>query len=151
MAPNSSEKALYSGLYAFIFCFMVKEHFKNVAYNGGWMMFYGVLAVWMVWKGIIASVVISPIFSKPYGFLVNTIFWPSFWVILGLSFLVYTTKLTQQGWTPRPAGRWGLPAPSRTVGRGRFPARPCPVKVIKTAGKLRGKIKARISKFYNSQ
>ena len=40
-----------------------------------------------------------------------------------------------QGWTPRPAGKGGFPAPPR------------PVKMIKTAGKLRGKIKARISTF----
>ena len=39
-----------------------------------------------------------------------------------------------------PAGRGGVPAPSRTVGKGGFPALPRPVKMIKTAGKLRGKI-----------
>ena len=49
-----------------------------------------------------------------------------------------------QGWTPRPAGRGGFPAPPRTVGRGGFPAPTRPVKMIKTAGKLRGKIKAYI-------
>ena len=43
----------------------------------------------------------------------------------------------------------GIDAPPRTVGRGRFPAPPRPVKMIKTAGKLRGKIKARISNFSN--
>ena len=41
-----------------------------------------------------------------------------------------------------PAGRGGFPAPPRTVGRGGFPAPTRPVKMIKTAGKLRGKIKA---------
>ena len=50
----------------------------------------------------------------------------------------------KQGWTPRPAGRGGFPAPPRTVGRGGFPAPTRPVKMIKTAGKLRGKIKAYI-------
>ena len=43
-----------------------------------------------------------------------------------------------------PAGRGGFPAPPRTVGRGGFPAPTRPVKMIKTAGKLRGKIKAYI-------
>ena len=43
-----------------------------------------------------------------------------------------------------PAGRGGFPAPPRTVGRGGFPAPTRPVKMIKTAGKLWGKIKARI-------
>ena len=47
-----------------------------------------------------------------------------------------------QGWTPRPAGRGGFPAPLRTVGRGGLPAPTRPVKIIKTPGKLRGKIKA---------
>ena len=55
----------------------------------------------------------------------------------------------QQGWTPRPAGRGGFPAPPRTVGRGGLPAPTRPVKMIKTAGKLRGKIKAQISNFSN--
>ena len=45
---------------------------------------------------------------------------------------------------PLPAGRGGFPAPPRTVGRGGFPAPTRPVKMIKTAGKLRGKIKAYI-------
>ena len=54
-----------------------------------------------------------------------------------------------QGWTPRPARRGGFPAPPRTAGKGGFPAPPRPVKMIKTAGKLRGKIKARISIFSN--
>ena len=50
----------------------------------------------------------------------------------------------------RPArGEGGFPAPSRAVGRGGVPAPPRPVKMIKTAGKLRGKIKARISTFSN--
>ena len=40
----------------------------------------------------------------------------------------------------------GMDAPPRTVGKGGFPA-PRPVKMIKTAGKLRGKIKVRISTF----
>ena len=40
--------------------------------------------------------------------------------------------------------RDGRPAPPRTVGRGGFPALTRPVKMIKTAGKLRGKIKAYI-------
>ena len=53
-----------------------------------------------------------------------------------------------QGWAPRPVGNpprgeGGFPAPPRTVGRGGFPAPTRPVKMIKTAGKLRGKIKAR--------
>ena len=48
-----------------------------------------------------------------------------------------------------PAGKGGFPAPPRAVGRGGFPAPPRPVKMIKTAGKLRGKIKARISTFSN--
>ena len=39
-----------------------------------------------------------------------------------------------------PAGKGGFPAPPRAVGRGGFPAPPRPVKMIKTAGKLRGKI-----------
>ena len=43
-----------------------------------------------------------------------------------------------------PAGRGGFPAPPRTVGRGGFPAPTRPVKMIKIAGKLRGKIKAYI-------
>ena len=54
-----------------------------------------------------------------------------------------------QGWTLRPAGKGGFPALPRAVGRGGFPAPPRPVKMIKTAGKLRGKIKARISTFSN--
>ena len=48
---------------------------------------------------------------------------------------------------PRREG--GFPAPPLTVGKGGFPAPPRPVKMIKTAGKLRGKIKARISTFSN--
>ena len=47
-----------------------------------------------------------------------------------------------QGWAPRPAG-----SPPR--GEGGFPAPPRPVKMIKTAGKWRGKIKAVISTFSN--
>ena len=54
-----------------------------------------------------------------------------------------------QGWTPRPAGRGGFPAPPRTVGKGGFPGPPLPVKMIKTVGKLGGKIKARNSTFSN--
>ena len=46
-----------------------------------------------------------------------------------------------------PAGKGGFPAPPRAVGRGGFPAPPRPVKMIKTAGKLRGKINTRISTF----
>ena len=42
-----------------------------------------------------------------------------------------------------PAGRGGFPAPPRA-------APPCPVKMIKTAGKLQGKIKAPISTFSNT-
>ena len=47
------------------------------------------------------------------------------------------------------ASRDGRPAPRGTLpaGKGGFPAPPRPVKMIKTAGKLRGKIKARISTF----
>ena len=45
---------------------------------------------------------------------------------------------------PAPRGGGGFPAPPRTVGRGGVPAPPRPVKMIKTAGKLRGKIKAYI-------
>ena len=41
---------------------------------------------------------------------------------------------------PRPADFDPFPAPPRTVGKGGFPALPRPVKMIKTAGKLRGKI-----------
>ena len=48
-----------------------------------------------------------------------------------------------------PAGKGGFPAPPRAVGRGGFPAPPRPVKMIKTAGKLQGKIKAQISNFSN--
>ena len=51
---------------------------------------------------------------------------------------------------PRGEGG-GFPAPPRTVGRGGFPAPTHPVKMIKTAGKLRGKIKARISTFSNRE
>ena len=43
-----------------------------------------------------------------------------------------------------PVGRGEFPAPPRTVGRGGFPAPTRPVKMIKTAGKVRGKIKAYI-------
>ena len=43
---------------------------------------------------------------------------------------------------PRAVGRGGFPAPPRAVGRGGLPAPPRPVKIIKTAWKLRGKIKA---------
>ena len=50
---------------------------------------------------------------------------------------------------PRPADFDPFPAPPRTVGRGGFPAPPRPVKMIKTAGKLRGKIKTLISNFSN--
>ena len=46
-----------------------------------------------------------------------------------------------------PPGKGGFPAPPRAVGRGGFPAPPRPVKMIKTAGKLRGKINTRISTF----
>ena len=48
---------------------------------------------------------------------------------------------------PRPADFDPFPAPPRTVGKGGFPAPSRPVIMIKTAGKLRGKIKARISTF----
>ena len=43
-----------------------------------------------------------------------------------------------------PAGKGGFPTLPRTVGREGFPAPTRPVKMIKTAGKLRGKIKAYI-------
>ena len=52
-------------------------------------------------------------------------------------FPIFSCLHILQGWAPRPAGRGGFPAPPR------------PVKMIKTAGKLRGKIKARISNFSN--
>ena len=57
-----------------------------------------------------------------------------------------------QGWAPRPAGNpprgeGGVPRPVPRCGEGGLPAPPRPVKMIKTAGKLRGKIKARISTF----
>ena len=48
---------------------------------------------------------------------------------------------------PAPRGRGG--SPPRAVGWQGFPAPPRPVKMIKTAEKLRGKIKARISTFSN--
>ena len=53
----------------------------------------------------------------------------------------------KQGWTPRPAGNpprgeGGVPRPAPLCGEGGVPR---PVKMIKTAGKWRGKIKARIS------
>ena len=44
-----------------------------------------------------------------------------------------------------PRGEGGFPAPSRTVGRGGVPAPTRPVKMIKTAGKLRGKKKVTFS------
>ena len=50
----------------------------------------------------------------------------------------------QPGMGAPPRGEGGFPAPPRTVGRGGFPAPTRPVKMIKTAGKLRGKIKAYI-------
>ena len=58
-------------------------------------------------------------------------------------------SITQQVRVPlirdgRPVPRGTLPA-----GKGGFPAPPRPVKMIKTAGKLQGKIKARISTFSN--
>ena len=46
----------------------------------------------------------------------------------------------QQEWTPRPAGKGGSPPRPALWGGGGFPALPRPVKMIKTAGKLRGKI-----------
>ena len=58
--------------------------------------------------------------------------------------LVVALEMFQAGMDPPPRGEGGLPAPPRTVGRGGFPAPTRPVKMIKTAGKLRGKIKARI-------
>ena len=42
-----------------------------------------------------------------------------------------------------------MDAPPLTVGRVGFPAPPHPLKMFKTAGKLRGKIKAQISNFSN--
>ena len=48
-----------------------------------------------------------------------------------------------------PAGRGGSPPRPALWGGGGLPAPPCPVKMIKTAGKLRGKVKARISTFSN--
>ena len=48
-----------------------------------------------------------------------------------------------------PAGKGGFPAPSRAVGKGGFPTPPRPIKMIKMAGKLRGKINAPISTFSN--
>ena len=50
------------------------------------------------------------------------------------------------GLTSEADNRDGRPAPRGTLpaGRGGFPAPTRPVKMIKTAGKLRGKIKARI-------
>ena len=48
---------------------------------------------------------------------------------------------------PAPRGRGGSPPRPALWGRGGSPPRP--VKMIKTAGKLRGKIKARISTFSN--
>ena len=60
---------------------------------------------------------------------------------IGKSLILWTIW----GRGPKP----GMDAPPRTVGRGRFPAPPRPVKMIKTTGKLRGKIKARISTFSN--
>ena len=53
-----------------------------------------------------------------------------------------------QGWTPRPAGN-PPPHPAPHCGEGGFPALTRLVKMIKTAGKLRGKIKAWISTFSN--
>ena len=43
-----------------------------------------------------------------------------------------------------PRGEGGVPRPAPHCGEGGFPAPTRPVKMIKTAGKLRGKIKAYI-------
>ena len=48
---------------------------------------------------------------------------------------------------PAPRGRGGSPPRPALWGGGGFPAPPRPVKMIKTAGKLRGKINTRISTF----
>ena len=67
------------------------------------------------------------------------------WVFIGLD----------QGWAPRPAGNpprggGGGPPPRPALwGWGRGGSPPRPVKMIETAGKLWGKIKARISTFSN--
>ena len=59
-----------------------------------------------------------------------------------------------KGWTPRPVGNLprgggGVPRPAPRCGEGGFSAPARPVKIIKTAGKSRGKKKARISTFSN--
>ena len=46
---------------------------------------------------------------------------------------------------PSPVDFDPFPAPPRTVGKGGFPAPARPLKMIKTTGKLRDKIKAQIS------
>ena len=56
----------------------------------------------------------------------------------------FVDSLLASGMDAPPRGEGGFPAPPRTVGRGGFPAPTRPVKMIKTAGKLRGKIKAYI-------
>ena len=70
-----------------------------------------------------------------------------------LAFIAKASKddSINQGWTPRPAGnpprREGGVSRPALWGGGGFPALPRPVKMIKTAGKLRGKINTRISTF----
>ena len=48
-----------------------------------------------------------------------------------------------------PRGEGGVPRPAPCCGEGGVPRPARPVKMIKTAGKLQGKIKARISNFSN--
>ena len=80
------------------------------------------------------------IFQCMSTYMVVTIFYIS--VLCFKCFYIY------QGWTPRPAGnpprrKGGFPPRPALWGGGGSPPRP--VKMIKTAGKLRGKIKAQIS------
>ena len=68
---------------------------------------------------------------------------PDVWRVVGvMAYAAYGFSQIAVGPNPRD----GRPAPRGTLpaGRGGFPAPTRPVKMIKTAGKLRGKIKAYI-------
>ena len=70
-------------------------------------------------------------------------------VELFFNVLVVVSLRPENRGSRRAITRDGRPAPRGTLpaGKGGFPAPTRPVKMIKTAGKLRGKIKARISTF----
>ena len=55
---------------------------------------------------------------------------------------LHQTDRLHQGWTPRPAGKGGFPAPPRTLGKGGVPRPATPRKNDQNGGEVAGQNKS---------